>query len=324
MHYPLTLSSVDADGTAWKANFEACWPDYKRWYLSEGASARPRFPACTRALEQHMPELVPVFERVVHWAGGGDLAARFLSLWRPPPYMAGCTQTVWSGPTGPLLIRNYDYDTRWFEGEVFHTEWLRPVIGVSDCAWGLLDGMNADGLCASLTFGGSKAVGPGFGIPLLIRYVLETCTTVAEARAVFERVPVHMAYNVTLLDRTGAHAILYLEPGGGCVASDAIVCTNHQAAVAWPAYETATKTRERQAFLTTQLEDPTLTPEAIVQLFLSEPLYQHHFDRSFGTLYTSSWSPAAGRLDLHWPGRSVTTTFDSFAPQNLLIELATS
>ena len=67
-----------------------------------------------------------------------------------------------------VLIRNYDYNQRWFEGRVFHTEWLKPVIGISDCAWGLLDGMNADGLCASLTFGGSQKVGVGFGIPLLI------------------------------------------------------------------------------------------------------------------------------------------------------------
>jgi len=38
-------------------------------------------------------------------------------------------------------------------------------MGMSDCLWGLLDGVNGDGLCASLTFGGRRIVGVGFGIP---------------------------------------------------------------------------------------------------------------------------------------------------------------
>lgn len=322
MQLPLALASVARDGAAWKANFEATWSDYKQWYLCEGPAARPRYPACVDALERYMPELRPVFERLVDWAGGGDLAARFLSLWRPPPYMAGCTQAVWHGAHGPLLMRNYDYDTRWFEGVVFRTDWLRPVIGVSDCAWGLLDGMNADGLCASLTFGGSRDVGTGFGIPLLIRYVLETCTTVDQARAVFARVPVHMAYNVTLLDRSGANCVLFLQPGGGCRVSASNVCTNHQDSVQWPAYEAVTETRERQAYLQNRLHDPTLDQPALVELFLSAPLYQHHFERSYGTLYTSCWSPAAGCLDLYWPGRHTSASFADFPHQNLLIELA--
>ncbi|MDF1799679.1 MAG: C45 family autoproteolytic acyltransferase/hydrolase [Planctomycetota bacterium] len=322
MDMSLALLSVDARGRAWKDNFKATWPDYRQWYLCEGEGARPRYPACLAALEQHMPELVPRFHRLAKWAGGGDLAARFLSMYRPPPYLAGCTQTVWQGPFGPLLMRNYDYDLRWFEGLVLRTEWLKPVIGVSDCLWGLLDGMNADGLCASLTFGGSRDVRPGFGIPLLIRYVLETCSTVAEARAVFERVPVHMTYNVTLLDRAGDHCVLYLKAGGGFEVSDRVVCTNHQATVKWPEYEATTATRERQTYLEERLLDPTLDQAALAQLFLAAPLYQHHYDRSFGTLYTSCWSPASGTLDLYWPSVHTTASFDSFPNQNLLIELA--
>lgn len=322
MEMPLTLSSVDADGVAWKENFQATWSDYKQWYLCEGESARPRYPACLKALETHMPELVPLFHRLAKWAGGSDLAARFLSLYKPPPYMAGCTQAVWQGPFGALLMRNYDYDTRWFEGVVFRTEWLKPVMGVSDCAWGLLDGMNADGLCASLTFGGSQEVRPGFGIPLIIRYVLETCSTVAEARAVFARVPVHMTYNVTLLDRTGASCVLFLKAGGGFTVSKHAVCTNHQGTVKWPEYEAATETRERQAYLEAQLQNPALDQATLAQLFLAAPLYQHHYARSFGTLYTSCWTPAYGTLDLYWPSIHTSASFDSFPTQNLLIELA--
>ena len=49
----------------------------------------------------------------------------------------------------------------------------RRVIGTADCLWGLLDGMNDAGLVVSLAFGGRRDNGPGFGIPLVVRYVLE-------------------------------------------------------------------------------------------------------------------------------------------------------
>ena len=51
------------------------------------------------------------------------------------------------------------------------TAWSgRRVIGMSDCLWGLLDGVNDDGLAVSLTFGGRTASGEGFAIPLVVRY----------------------------------------------------------------------------------------------------------------------------------------------------------
>ena len=58
---------------------------------------------------------------------------------------------------------------------ILHTRWVRAVIGSSDCAWGLLDGINDAGLAVSLAFGGRKVVGSGFGVPLVVRYLLETC-----------------------------------------------------------------------------------------------------------------------------------------------------
>ena len=42
--------------------------------------------------------------------------------------------------------------------------------------------MNDDGLAVSLTFGGRRVLGDGFGIPIVLRYLLETCGTVEEAR----------------------------------------------------------------------------------------------------------------------------------------------
>ena len=47
--------------------------------------------------------------------------------------------------------------------------------------------MNDAGLAVSLTFGGRPQVGDGFGIPLVIRYVLEVCETIEEAVRVLRR-----------------------------------------------------------------------------------------------------------------------------------------
>jgi predicted choloylglycine hydrolase len=56
-----------------------------------------------------MPELESTYDELVELAGGGDLAARFLSLYRPPPFLTACSQGVWRGAE-PALVRNYDYD----------------------------------------------------------------------------------------------------------------------------------------------------------------------------------------------------------------------
>ena len=55
-----------------------------------------------------MPELVPTWERLVELAGGGDMAARMLSLWDPPPLVAGCSQAR-PDARRPVLVRNYDF-----------------------------------------------------------------------------------------------------------------------------------------------------------------------------------------------------------------------
>ena len=174
----------------WQASFKAMWPAYRDWYLKEGESARPDLATCRAMLKHWMPELVPTFERLVELTGSDPLAARFLSMYRPPGFVVGCSQAAFTGDGGPVLVRNYDYPASRAEGIIISTAWTgRRVIGMSDCLWGLLDGVNDAGLAASLTFGGRPAVGDGFGIPLVMRYVLEVCEDVAQACRVLARFP---------------------------------------------------------------------------------------------------------------------------------------
>ncbi len=84
---PFTFRAVAEarPGPTWQALFEERWPSYQAWFLQEGEAARPSYGTSIRMLRAHMPELVPVYERVVELAGGGDLAARMLSMYKPPP-----------------------------------------------------------------------------------------------------------------------------------------------------------------------------------------------------------------------------------------------
>jgi len=166
---PLTFYSVaePEPGPGWQGLFSSAWPAYRRWYLRDGAAARSGLRECQRMLGRHMPELVPTWRRLVELAGGDPLAAQMLTLYNPPPYIAGCSQAVHLGAER-ALVRNYDYAPELFERVVLGSSFTgRQVVGTSDCLWGLVDGMNDAGLAVSLAFGGRPTTGTGFGIPFL-------------------------------------------------------------------------------------------------------------------------------------------------------------
>ncbi|MGN8199476.1 C45 family autoproteolytic acyltransferase/hydrolase [Salinisphaera sp. RV14] len=315
-HIPSTfhLASIEEDepGAKWQALFDAHWPPYQTWFLSEGERARPGYMTSLRNLRAYMPELLSTYDKLVDLAGGGDLAARFLSFYRPPPYLLGCSQAVWAGPE-PALIRNYDYSPILFEWALLKTRWLRPVIAISDCLWGVLDGINDAGLAVSLAFGGRKTTGDGFGVPLVLRYILETCDNVREACFVLRRVPVHMTYNLTLLDRAGIFVTAYLAPDRKPRFVRSPVSTNHQDRIEWPAYARMSASIERRAFLEERLADPSETESRFVNRFLEPPIHRIRYERAFGTLYTAVYRPTEARVEYHWPGhRVLQQSFASF------------
>jgi predicted choloylglycine hydrolase len=323
----LELEAVaeERPGPEWQARFETMWPAYRGWYLQEGDAQRPNWPECRDALAHHMPELVPTYERLVDLAGGGDLAARLLSLWRPPGFIVGCSQAVWTRDE-PMLVRNYDYPASRLEGIVYLTRWgERRVIGMSDCLWGLLDGVNDAGLAVSLTFGGRPDVGEGFAISLVVRYLLETCDTVAEARAALERVPVHAPQNLSLLDRTGAHVTAYVGPGRPVRFVDTPATTNHQGTVEWPEYARAIRTEERERCVLDLLDDDGMTRARLVDAFLEPPLHNRQYAEGFGTIYTAAYHPTEGRVEYRWPDHEPwELSFEAFSPGSRTVGLLSS
>ena len=295
--------SEAAPGDKWRGCFQRLWPAYRKWFLSEGIEARQTYLAGFRAFRQYMPELLPTYEQLVELVGGKDLQARFLSFYCPPPYLSGCSQAVWPGDD-PMLIRNYDYSPALSDGLILETCWNgRWVVGMSDGLFGLVDGMNESGLALSLTFGGRTIVGDGFGVPLIVRYVLEFCSDARQAAEALKRIPCHMSYNVTVVDRGGRHFTAYLSPDGGTVITDARVATNHQERVEWHRHARATATVERERFLLHRLTLHDEPADRFIAAFEKPPLYSTAYNRGFGTLYTAIYWPRRGEAEFRWPGR---------------------
>src|ERR1700722_18207958 len=316
---PLRAFAEEEPGDRMREHLAATWPAFRRWWR-EGANVRPTFAEARARLAEHMPELMPAWERLAAMLPGESDAGSALVLWNPPPFLTGCSQAAVL-PGGPALIRNYAWDYRLFDGVAARTAYTgRPVLGMLDCLWGLLDGVNDSGLAVSLTFGGRPPGGQGFGIPLVIRYVLEVCGTVDEAMRVLGRIPVHMSYNVTALDRSGRWATVYLAPDRPARVTDRAVVTHHQGTVEWAPYAAALLGVERQERLEELLAAGT-DVAGVIAACLRPPLYATRFHAGFGTLYTAEYRPADGGVNYHWPGQSWRQSLDRLQAGSLQIQL---
>lgn len=302
----------DEPGETWRARFAAGRDEAVRWYLGSGRGPPPSAVECRAALRRHMPELVSRYDDACALIGDDDLAHRILSHYRPPPVVHGCSQAIWLGDGGPALVRNYDFPLDVVSNRFELTAWSgHRVIAKAQRPWGgCLDGMNEDGLVASLTDGGSRAQGLGFSVILMLRYVLETCSSVDQAILALSRIPIALSQNVTLLDRTGQFATVFLGPDREAAVSRIPACTNHQEAPSGLTSAALARSVERQQGILAALEERTMTLERLTAKFFEPPLYSRR--DGFTTVYTAVYLPAEGRVDYLWPGQRWSQRFDRF------------
>jgi predicted choloylglycine hydrolase len=259
-----------------------------------------------------MPEMAGLYDEMCALSGGGDLAARFLSFYCPPAYLSGCSQAIWPG-VEPVLVRNYDYDPHAFDSLILHTNWQgRKVMGTSDGLFGLVDGVNDAGLAVSLTFGGRQVVGEGFGVPLILRYILQVCETTAQASKILTSVPTHMSYNITVLDSKRNYFTAQTAPDRPTIITNAAVATNHQSSVEWLSHGRFTATVERERFLLQRLTLHVEPEDKFIGAFLKPPLYSTAYSAGFGTLYTAVYRPRLREMEVRWPNAIWPFSLDSF------------
>ncbi len=155
-------------------------------------------------------------------------------------------------------------------------------------------------------------VGDGFGIPLIVRYLLETCERTEEAERVLTRVPSHMAYNVTVLDRFGHHVTAYVAPDRTTTLSRDRVTTNHQPGLELSAHALATASPQRLGVLKAHLQVPEESSERFVQSFREAPIHQPIGESGWGTLYSAVYDPEAMSVEYRLPATSWTQAVDRF------------
>jgi len=303
----------DRPGADWLERFGAGRAEAERWYRGVGRTDPPSAKECRIMLRRYMPELVGPYDSACELVGDDDVAHCILSHYRSPPLRSGCTQGIWLGDGGPALVRNYDYPLDTVTGRFESTRWFgREVIAKAQRPWGgCIDGMNESGLVASLTFGGDDAQGAGFSIILMLRYVLETCETVADAAAALSHIPIAQSQNVMLLDRTGAFATLFLGPDREPAVSTLQACTNHQESA-----DANSDSVVRLNAVLGALRDSTMSLPTLIARFLEPPLYAKR--ASSPTAYTAVYRPAERRVDYLWPGHAATQRIGGFVDQDYL------
>ncbi|MGB5951450.1 MAG: C45 family peptidase [Ornithinimicrobium sp.] len=327
--WPITFYAYreETPGPRWQALWEVTRSAYLAFYRRDGLAQRPTLRESRAALAEHMPELMPTYERLVDLTGGtgngasntgdeddesSDTAASLLTMWRLPIFAAGCSQVAIGGEA-PTLSRNYDYDPNLFEGVIASTNYSgkRAVLGTSDMLWGLVDGMNEDGLAISMTYGGRKGGGVGFAIPLVVRYLLEVCGTVEQACERLRGLPVAQAYNLAMVDRSGARATVFVAPGEEPEVRDHAVSTNHRLdRVEHPEIAGPLASLERQQDLSQRVQQSRDVNIDDVQGWLGqEPMFANRYSSGFGTLYTVSYEPKSGTAQYRWGQRTLTRTF---------------
>ena len=319
MEFSFRAFAEDSPGEVWQQEFSSRWPAYRDWFMRFGERERPTYLESIRALKRHMPQIMPVYEQMVDLAGGGDRAARFLAQYCPPPLFRGCSQAVYIEDEA-VLVRNYDYSPYVFDGLIMRSRFdQRTVVAMIDCMSGVLDGINSDGLAVSMSFGGRQEFGTGFGIPLVLRYLLEYAGDVAEACELLEHVPVHGAYNVMLLDRDANFETIAIAADQPPLKLGTKVSTNHQPGSSWPIYEEKVSTHLRYQHLDTITAARQLSAHQFSHQFQQPPLYNSQFGRGFCTLYSAAFYPQSGSCEYLWPDHSWRFDFDKFDERNVSI-----
>jgi predicted choloylglycine hydrolase len=302
----LSLEVGDGGDGRWAARAQALWPLMEGWMTEEGRTPEGADRA-RKSFEAHMPELVPVLDRLARQLDrpGGET---FLTLAALRPFFSGCTQTGGNG----TLLRNYDFTPADCEGTIVSSRFLRPVIGMQDAAWGLLDGMNDAGLAVSLTFGGRFVHGRGFSVPVVLRYLLETCDDVDEAVGRLRSLPVSLPQNVTLVDAEKAVTV-FVGPDIPLTEAPDACAANHQHMPVPAEQERFSRTQERLSAIRAAGTD--------VAAMLKPPLYGSGYEEGLGTVYTAHYQPSEGRVTYYWPGDSWEQSFTDFVPGSRTVTL---
>lgn len=208
-----------------------------------------------------------------------------------------------------IFGRNYDYlyqHRNRCQSLLVNANHKFVFTGQADVFIGKMDGMNEKGLAVGMNFVNSHERSPGVSFSLIVRYLLEHCTTVTEAVNVLTKVTTCSTNNYLLADAMGDMAVVEVTPAHRFVRKPKdgqpfIYSTNHFISEQMQNHDAGgvewSKSRERARGLEQRLQNETALTIEKAQAILSNQECFVCMDlpqEQFGTL----WSVVANTQSL--------------------------
>ncbi|MGD1904368.1 MAG: C45 family autoproteolytic acyltransferase/hydrolase [Leptolyngbyaceae cyanobacterium] len=171
---------------------------------------------CYQEVERFYPDLIAEFQG---FAKGWSVETAHLGA-----FVAGlgvfdmtgkCSAFASNTPDGVVFGRNYDllYKLRkTTESSLIAPQDKFAYVSQSDVFIGRCDGVNETGLAIAMSFVNGTQIQPGITFHLIIRKVLETCRTVADAISLIQATKVASANNFLVADAAGNMAVVESAP----------------------------------------------------------------------------------------------------------------
>jgi predicted choloylglycine hydrolase len=206
----------------------------------------------------------------------------------------GCSSVM---THGALYGRNYDYSPRRYDPTLvaIQPKGVHASLAFADRFTGRVDGMNEHGLCVGLHLVNFKPARPGLACILIVRVVLDQCATTQEAVKLLTRIPHGQPFNYSVLDATGAAAVVEASPLATSVRDGRqLACTNHFQTAKLGRYNRRYEGSHRRLPPLETWSRAGLSPE---QLFVAlnhgdSPVFDHGYRSGSGTLHTFVCEPA--------------------------------
>ena len=160
-------------------------------------------------------------------------------------------------------------------------------------------------------------------MPIVVRYLLETCETTEQARTTLRRLPYHLAHTLTIVDLAGDVCTAYLAPDRDVVLTTASAATNHQGSVEWHEHAPATKSVERAGCARAARHGAPRRPSVRRGLPATAALRGRRRPPP-GTLYTVAYHVGEGQGGVPLARDALGQSFTAFSEGVRTVELATS
>lgn len=185
--------------------------------LPEMTQSQAEFGAqCYQDVQHFYPELMAEFEGfAAGWRWETAQLGAFVSGLGVFDMTGKCSAFASRTPDAVIFGRNYDllYKLRkTTESCLIAPQDKLAYVSQLDVFIGRCDGVNETGLAIAMSFVNGTKIQPGITFHLIIRKVLETCSTVAAAIAVIQSTKVACANNFLVADAAGNMAVVESAP----------------------------------------------------------------------------------------------------------------